>query len=1738
MHGTSRGFIRLLQFTLLLGAVFVFYSNLPSLGLRQIVDRTPGLGDRLLPLYNLADSLRIPEAHAAAQGDGILVNGATSTGDLYRRVWTGSWSATSTIVTEDPSVRWVVTKASPTRDEIISVQLIASSTTDALLVVTRWNGTSSAWTVDWCLQNGASAARVYGGTTCGKTTSIVPNASTTVRAFDLAYENTSGDAMVLYSSDAITTNELQYRTWNGSAWSATTTLDTARLTGRVRWVELTSQPTSGSDQLTALFSDTNLDLSAMKWTGTTWGTEPAAALETALQSADKKNFDGQYEGTSGEFIAAWGIATAGFKYVTSTAAGAWGTVTANTTAPGEIHANLDLAADPVSDQIVMGSNDAGAASDNQCSLWNGSSWSTIGQCDAASGNAAAGYQVIGGGWLTDGTNKRGIIVYADAAGTTLDWWWIDPNAGTPTWTVGTAFAITGAASAVSSPIHVQMNPFNRAELLAFVGKGAGLHALKLTLSGSTLTWTNPQGAALQTIPNTSVYMPFGFAYNRVAAAVVQTLTIGVTAGSQVSTLNSGDVNQFMNTLTCNSTSTCAAFTLSLSSGTSTLSSIKLTETGTLNADTDMSNWALYYSTSSVGSFASGSLQQYGIGMPTSTGETITFTNNASTSLLLTSGTTYYFFPSFDLKSQLPPSSSTVQTFPKGGQTFDLQIATTTDIVTNVTTTKAGTFPVALPGSTTILPQTDAGTRTVGGDGRVKDDYTGADEGFFAVAMDSQYIYGAGYDMSPGNYAFHIQKRDKVTGTLVTAFGASSTGRISDNFSAGTDLLRAIAMDSQYIYLAGSDASPGADFAFHIQKRDKTTGALITTFGASSTGRISDNYSANNDELFAITVDSQYIYVAGGDGSPGSGKGAFHIQKRDKTTGALITAFNTTGRVSDAVSTNVDQFSGIVVDSQYIYAAGRDEISGATNDAFHIQKRDKTTGALVTAFGASSTGRISDNFSTGLDSFNDIRVDLQYIYAAGVDSSPSATDSAFHIQKRDKTTGALIAGFGTGGRISENYVSGSGFNDSFYMTALDSQYMYAAGFDGTPGGTNGNFHIQKRLLSTGTTTATFGDGGKSGDSVTLSGYGFGVGSGGTTNCAGAVDTGCTRFLVGGTSTVAAASITSWTNTAVTFTVSSTLASVGGVSTLDIVSGSQATPTDLTYYIYPNVTSLVTIGTNAAREYNASDTDGLVMLSGDHFGVATGTVSILGATSTLHNVVEGTCSAAGWSGTLGAANNVCAEASSSIVDTLYTGNIILTRNSDSKTSTFSNFRILPRILTNTPTSTSVGSVVQIKGDHFCESGTCPVATSSMATSSDNVKFGNTTSSASDFQKLTGGAGACNGSAAFWADSEICVKVPSGASGSASTTVTSNTYTSNNKAFSVLSSTPNSPTNLAQFQDDGTTPLGSGSSTASTTVVLKADISSSLSINMALQVEATSSASFACSGTSTCASALEGATSTGGACTGCTSLSAAKVTVSGLAEGSYIWQARVRNTTTNEYSAWVLKGASPDFRIDLTLPVISSISSGSPGTNSATITWTTNEGATTQVQYNTTGSFVANCATNNDCNTLDSSLLTSHSVSLSNLNSGTTYYYRVRSKDAANNEAISSNNSFVTTSVNKPTKTTRFFVAGITGSIAAGQTTSTTFTVFMPENATATKSIFLEIRGIYNAAGGSPTIGVSVNGQATTTYALPSAAATSSFKIVYQVNSINLSPATNTASLNPTSATLYVNSAQLIFTYAYTP
>lgn len=122
--------------------------------------------------------------------------------------------------------------------------------------------------------------------------------------------------------------------------------------------------------------------------------------------------------------------------------------------------------------------------------------------------------------------------------------------------------------------------------------------------------------------------------------------------------------------------------------------------------------------------------------------------------------------------------------------------------------------------------------------------------------------------------------------------------------------------------------------------------------------------------------------------------------------------------------------------------------------------------------------------------------------------------------------------------------------------------------------------------------------------------------------------------------------------------------------------------------------------------------------------------------------------------------------------------------------------------------------------------------------------------------------------------------------------------------------------------------------------------------------------------------------------------------LPDGTWYWCVEAKDNTGNigENSPWYL------FKVDTVPPSISDVDAKNITTSSATIEWTTDEPASSVVEYWMNGGWRSSS---------DSFLVTHHSVSLVDLSPATTYPYRVKSTDAAGNATTSTGQEFTTES-----------------------------------------------------------------------------------------------------------------------------
>jgi len=126
-----------------------------------------------------------------------------------------------------------------------------------------------------------------------------------------------------------------------------------------------------------------------------------------------------------------------------------------------------------------------------------------------------------------------------------------------------------------------------------------------------------------------------------------------------------------------------------------------------------------------------------------------------------------------------------------------------------------------------------------------------------------------------------------------------------------------------------------------------------------------------------------------------------------------------------------------------------------------------------------------------------------------------------------------------------------------------------------------------------------------------------------------------------------------------------------------------------------------------------------------------------------------------------------------------------------------------------------------------------------------------------------------------------------------------------------------------------------------------------------------------------------------------------VTNFAQGIYNFFVKAVDNAGNEGEE-----SNGSVTVDTTAPIISAISSNTPASSSATLSWVTDKASSSQVEYGTTNSY-GNLTSKTDLATR----VLNHSVTLNNLVACSSYHYRVLSEDALTNQGVSIDKSFTT-------------------------------------------------------------------------------------------------------------------------------
>ncbi len=397
--------------------------------------------------------------------EAMVVYGEKSVFNPTYRTWTNSteFSAETSANNIDNQIISVVLKASPISEEKILVTLDSND----LLNVQTWDG--SSWVSNW-------------NTTIGSTNNFV-------RVFDVAYEESSGDVLVVFGDD---TTQLKYRKRVNDSWDKTNQNAGSLLADSPNLVIAKSHPTSDNIFVGILTNSRTLE--AMRWNGLSNSWDNQIKTTAAPTTANTWVFDITYERNSGDAFLLWGqsLNLKSKEFTTS-----WATEQTALTVAGTIDvvtAGYDR--DPTSNTFGVGIN---TATTNNFVIWDGSTWTS----DPIGATSGSTDKVIGVDF--EKTTGQALFVFIQGAPP------VNQNIAYKTWDPVSGFStITTETGGTRELINLQVysDPLSNDIMVLFANDRADLFYQKW--NGESFS---PLGSALNVDLSSPADQSYTFAWN-------------------------------------------------------------------------------------------------------------------------------------------------------------------------------------------------------------------------------------------------------------------------------------------------------------------------------------------------------------------------------------------------------------------------------------------------------------------------------------------------------------------------------------------------------------------------------------------------------------------------------------------------------------------------------------------------------------------------------------------------------------------------------------------------------------------------------------------------------------------------------------------------------------------------------------------------------------------------------------------------------------------------------------------------------------------------------------------------------------------------------------------------------------------------------------------------------------------------------------------------------------------------
>ncbi len=311
----------------------------------------------------VVDTRTMDIAYEQTSGDALFAFVDNNDQEVPRyALWDGSsWSAEANALSlGGDDIKWTLLEAKPNSDEIILINL---------------DGDESIWTQVWDGSSWGNKLRLESDTD-----------EEDYQQFDIAYEQSSGEAMVVWVDED--SNKPRYRTWDGDSWSSEAAANSVGST-EIYWIKLAAKP--DSDEIAMVTLDSGRDLNAQIWDGSSWGSN--TEIDSNIETRSERAYDLVYESQTKDLLLAYGDRNDDVP-VYYTYDGSW------SSANDALDVGADpkwvvLAADSTSDEIFMMIADS--SSDISIQRWDGGSWSGYRELESQSVKNEQAFDIAYGG---------------------------------------------------------------------------------------------------------------------------------------------------------------------------------------------------------------------------------------------------------------------------------------------------------------------------------------------------------------------------------------------------------------------------------------------------------------------------------------------------------------------------------------------------------------------------------------------------------------------------------------------------------------------------------------------------------------------------------------------------------------------------------------------------------------------------------------------------------------------------------------------------------------------------------------------------------------------------------------------------------------------------------------------------------------------------------------------------------------------------------------------------------------------------------------------------------------------------------------------------------------------------------------------------------------------------------------------------------------------------------------------